>query len=100
LVRAFKYPFSFANKRTYEGGWSREVTVRELPVSKAMAGANMRLTAGGVRELRWHSADEWAIVLTGNARITAIDSEGRSFATDTKKYDLWYFPRGIPRFSF
>jgi oxalate decarboxylase len=31
LVQNFKYPFSFANKRTYEGGWSREVTVRELP---------------------------------------------------------------------
>jgi len=28
LVQNFKYPFSFANKRTYEGGWSREVTVR------------------------------------------------------------------------
>src|SRR5438128_2816281 len=27
LVQNFKYPFSFANKRTYEGGWSREVTV-------------------------------------------------------------------------
>src|SRR6266853_3667992 len=48
LVRNFKYPFSFANKRTYEGGWSREVTIRELPVSKSMAGVNMRLTAGGV----------------------------------------------------
>ena len=24
LVQTFKYPFSFANKRTYEGGWSRE----------------------------------------------------------------------------
>src|SRR6266705_3717341 len=35
LVQNFKYPFSFANKRTYEGGWSREVTVRELPVSKS-----------------------------------------------------------------
>src|SRR6266566_4215601 len=33
LVQNFKYPFSFANKRTYEGGWSREVTIRELPVS-------------------------------------------------------------------
>ena len=50
LVPTFKYPFSLANKRTYEGGWSREVTVRELPVSKSMAGVNMRLTAGGVRE--------------------------------------------------
>jgi len=69
LVRTFKYPFSFANKRTYEGGWSREVTVRELPVSKAMAGVNMRLTAGGVRELHWHTADEWAIMLYGTARM-------------------------------
>ena len=29
LVPTFKYPFSLANKRAYEGGWSREVTVRE-----------------------------------------------------------------------
>src|SRR5207253_5417264 len=58
LVQNFKYPFSFANKRVYEGGWSREVTVRELPVSKTMAGVNMRLTAGGFRELHWHTASE------------------------------------------
>src|SRR6266849_499890 len=78
LVPNFKYPFSYANKRTYEGGWSREVTVRELPVSKSMAGVNMRLTAGGVRELHWHTANEWAIVLYGSARITAIDRDGKS----------------------
>jgi oxalate decarboxylase len=48
LVQNFKYPFSFANKRTYQSGWSREVTVRELPVSKTLAGVNMRLTAGGI----------------------------------------------------
>ena len=96
LVQNFKYPFSFANKRTYEGGWSREVTVRELAVSKSLAGVNMRLTAGGVRELHWHTADEWAIVLYGTARITAIDREGKSFVADTKKNDLWYFPSGIP----
>jgi oxalate decarboxylase len=96
LVQNFKYPFSFANKRIYEGGWSREVTVRELPVSKSLAGVNMRLTAGGVRELHWHTADEWAIVLYGSARITAIDQGGKSFVADVKKNDLWYFPSGIP----
>src|ERR1700737_3930745 len=96
LVPTFKYPFSFANKRTYEGGWSREVTVRELPVSKALAGVNMRLTAGGVRELHWHTADEWAIALYGTARVTALDRDGKSFVADTKKNDLWYFPSGIP----
>jgi len=96
MVQAFKYPFSFANKRTYKGGWSREVTVRELPVSKAMAGVNMRLTAGGVRELHWHTAGEWAIMLYGRARITAIDADGKSFVADTGKNDLWFFPSGIP----
>src|SRR3954447_15877340 len=96
LVQNFKYPFSFANKRTYEGGWSREVTVRELPVSKEMAGVNMRLTAGGVRELHWHTSAEWAIMLYGTARITAIDADGKSFVADVKKNDLWFFPSGIP----
>jgi oxalate decarboxylase len=96
LVQTFKYPFSFANKRTYEGGWSREVTVRELAVSKSLAGVNMRLTAGGVRELHWHTADEWAIVLYGTARITAIDRDGKSFVADVQQNDLWYFPSGIP----
>jgi len=96
LVPTFKYPFSLANKRVYEGGWPREVTVRELPVSKSMAGVNMRLTAGGVRELHWHTAGEWAIMLSGTARITAIDANGKSFVADVKKNDLWYFPTGIP----
>jgi oxalate decarboxylase len=96
LVKNFKYPFSFANKRVYEGGWSREVTIRELPISKDLAGVNMRLTAGGVRELHWHTAGEWSLMLYGNARITAIDADGKSFVADVKKYDLWYFPTGIP----
>ena len=95
-VPTFKYPFSLSNRRTFEGGWSREVTVRELPVSKSMAGVNMRLTAGGIRELHWHTAAEWAIMLYGSARITAIDNEGRSFVRDTTAGDLWYFPTGIP----
>src|SRR4030088_2020815 len=96
LVPLFKYPFSLANKRVYEGGWSREVTVRELPVSKSMAGVNMRLTAGGVRELHWHTAAEWAIMLYGKARITGIDKDGKSFVADVKQNDLWFFPSGIP----
>src|ERR1700723_3938147 len=96
LVQNFKYSFSLANKRTYEGGWSREVTIRELPVSKTIAGVNMRLTAGGVRELHWHTSGEWAIMLYGKARITAIDSDGKSFVADVKQNDLWFFPSGTP----
>jgi oxalate decarboxylase len=96
LVQTFKYPFAFANERVYDAGWSREVTVRELPVSKTMAGVNMRLNAGGVRELHWHTSGEWSIMLYGTARITAIDADGKSFVADTKKNDLWFFPSGVP----
>ena len=95
-VQAFKYPFGIAHKRMQEGGWSREVTVRELPVSKTIAGVDMRLTAGGVRELHWHTAAEWGIMLYGSARITGLDSEGKSFVDDVGEGDLWYFPTGIP----
>jgi oxalate decarboxylase len=95
-VPTFKYPFSLSNKRVYEGGWSREVTIRELPISKTIAGVNMRLNAGGIRELHWHTAAEWAIMLDGSTRITAIDADGRSFVRDTHEGDLWYFPTGIP----
>src|SRR5271154_5301238 len=95
-VQTFKYPFAFAHKRLHEGGWSREVTQRELAVSKTLAGVDMRLTAGGVRELHWHTASEWAIMLYGNARITCVDYDGKSFVADVTENELWFFPPGIP----
>src|ERR1700678_3589045 len=95
-VTTFKCPFSFAHKRLQEGGWSREVTQRELSISKTLAGVDMRLTAGGCRELHWHSAAEWALMLYGTARITCIDADGKSFVTDIKENDLWFFPAGYP----
>jgi oxalate decarboxylase len=95
-VQTFKYPFGISHKRMQEGGWSREVTVRELQVSKSIAGVDMRLTAGGVRELHWHTAAEWAFMLYGSARITGLDADGKSFVGDVGEGDLWYFPPGIP----
>ena len=56
----------------------------------------MRLTPGGVRELHWHKQAEWAYMLAGRARITAIDEDGRNFVDDVGVGGLWYFPAGIP----
>jgi oxalate decarboxylase len=95
-VETFWNSFSSAHRRIQEGGWSRQVTVEDFPISKEIAGVNMRLTAGGIRELHWHNAAEWAIMLSGNARITAIDNDGRSFVADVAKNDLWFFPTGTP----
>ena len=32
----------------------------------------------------------------GNARITGLDAEGKSFVADITEGDLWYFPTGVP----
>src|SRR6478736_6913021 len=91
-----RFSFSDSHVRLESGGWTRQVTVRELGISKGIAGVNMRLNAGGVRELHWHKAAEWAYMLYGSARITAIDSQGQNFVDDVGVGDLWYFPSGVP----
>jgi oxalate decarboxylase len=91
-----RFSFSDAHMRLETGGWTRQVTSRELGVSKNIAGVNMRLNAGGIRELHWHKAAEWAYVLYGRARITAVDPQGRNFVDDVGVGDLWFFPAGIP----
>lgn len=95
-VENFWFPFAQANRRVQDGGWTRQVTVKELPIATTLAGVDMRLTAGGIRELHWHLPAEWAFVLYGNARITAFDQDGRSYVADVSAGDLWNFPSGIP----
>lgn len=91
-----KWSFADSHMRLEEGGWARQTTIRELPVSTTLAGVNMRLTAGGVREMHWHKQSEWSYMLKGKARITAIDQDGRTFQNDVSEGDLWYFPAGLP----
>src|SRR6202789_4673962 len=43
----FKYSFSLAHKRIEGGGWTRQVTVRDLPISKTMPGVGGRRSGGG-----------------------------------------------------
>jgi oxalate decarboxylase len=90
------YSFDLVKKRVEEGGWTHEVTDRELPSSKDIAGVNMRLTAGSYRELHWHTADEWAYVLYGKARVTVMTPDGKMFIGDVGEGDLWLFPAGHP----
>src|SRR6202022_2381594 len=90
-----RFSFSDAPMQLETCGWTRQVTARDLGVSKNIAGVNMRLNRGGVRELHWHKAAEWAYILYGNARITAVDAQGRNFVDDVGVGDLWYSHRAF-----
>jgi oxalate decarboxylase len=96
VVEPFWYSFDLTHRRVQEGGWTHQVTSRELPVSKEVAGVNMRLTKGSFRELHWHLADEWALMLTGKARVTVFTPDGAMFIDDVAAGDLWLFPAGAP----
>lgn len=92
----FKWSFADSHMRLEDGGWARQTTIRELPAAKTIAGVNMRLNAGAVREMHWHAEAEWSYVLKGAARVTAVDQDGRTFQDDVSEGGLWYFPAGIP----
>lgn len=96
LMPNLKMSFSDTHMQLNHGGWSREITVRDLPIAATLAGVNMSLTPGGVRELHWHQQAEWAYMIWGSARITAMDASGRNFIADVGPGDLWYFPAGLP----
>ncbi|TCD65975.1 hypothetical protein EIP91_001967 [Steccherinum ochraceum] len=91
-----KWPFSLSHNRLQTGGWARQQNVQQLPISTSMAGVNMRLESGAIRELHWHQTAEWAYVLKGTTQITSVDQLGRNYVANVGPGDLWYFPPGIP----
>jgi oxalate decarboxylase len=95
-VPNLKFSYAAAHNRVLSGGWAREVTARELPIATELAGVNMRLKPGGIRELHWHKEAEWAYMLAGRVRVTGVDAEGRNFIDDVGAGDIWNFPAGIP----
>lgn len=89
---------SFNNmpKRVQGGGWARQVTATEFPASKAVSAVNMRLGPGGIREMHWHLAGEWALMTNGRCRVTTLDTQGRAYVQDVGAGDIWFFPAGYP----
>jgi oxalate decarboxylase len=88
--------FNIAPRRIQNGGWARQVNTEAFPISTTIAGVNMRLAAGGIRELHWHQQAEWAVMTYGSCRVTVLDADGHAYVEDVKAGDLWYFPGGAP----
>jgi oxalate decarboxylase len=88
--------FNISPKRIQNGGWARELTAADFAISDQIAGVNMHLAPGGIRELHWHQTAEWAVMTRGRCRITTIDGDGRPSVEDVEEGDLWYFPAGLP----
>lgn len=91
----FKFELEKSAGKVIGGSVGREATVKQLPISKGIAGVSMILEPGAMREMHWHAtAAEWAFVLGGRVRTTVIDPSGCAETNDFEPGDVWYFPRG------
>ncbi len=81
LIPNLRFSFADAPMILKSGGWSREITSRELPVNTTLAIIDMNLSPG-VREMHTHLQSEWGYLLQGEARVTAVDEKGRVFIAD------------------
>ncbi|KAK2608566.1 hypothetical protein QQS21_002913 [Conoideocrella luteorostrata] len=94
-----KWPLGLSHNRLgFKGksGWARQQNVANLPSAKQIAGVDMKLAPNAYRELHWHTANEWALVLKGCVRVAAINDESQTFTDDLCEGDVWFFPTGMP----
>jgi oxalate decarboxylase family bicupin protein len=93
------WPLGLSHNRLGSGkdsGWARQQNKDNLPSATAMAGVDMRLAPGAYRELHWHTANEWSLVLKGSVRLSAVNENGETFLDDISAGDVWFFPAGVP----
>jgi oxalate decarboxylase len=91
----FKFELEKSEGKVIGNSYGKEATVKQLPISKGIAGVSMKLEPGAMRELHWHAtAAEWAFVIEGRVRTTVIDPQGNAETNDFGPGDVWYFPRG------
>ena len=91
----FRFSLDGNAPKITSGGWAKEATVHQFPISKGIAGVHMFLDPGASRELHWHAiAAEWAFVIEGRCQTVVLDPSGASEINNYEPGDLWYFPKG------
>lgn len=94
VVPNLKWSFSDSKMRLFPGGWVREQVITDMPASHDIAGAQLHVTKGAVREMHWHRVAEWGYLYEGKVRISAVDEHGEHQVDDLEVGDIWYFPKG------
>src|SRR5258708_14007176 len=73
------YSFDLTHRRIQDGGWTRQVTQRELPSSQDLAGVTMRLTAGNLSGVPPHTAHQRAPHLFWNSPVGIFQPDRNIF---------------------
>jgi len=109
-VPNLKWSFSDSKTKIFNGGWTREQVITDLPSSGDIAGAQQHLEKGALRELHWHRVvclnsltsylipnqeqAEWGYLYVGELLLSAVDENGDYQVDKLEVGDIWYFPKG------
>lgn len=93
-VPNLKWSFSDSKTKIFNGGWTRQQVVSDLPSSHDIAAAQQHLKKGAIRELHWHKVAEWGYVYAGQVLVSAVNEEGKYEVEVLDVGDIWYFPKG------
>lgn len=75
------------------GGWVKiQDSATNFPVSTLLASALVFVEPNGLRELHWHTNDEWLYIIKGNARATAFAGSSTARTFDFQPGDTGVFP--------
>ena len=91
-----RFAYADTHRRLEAGGWTREITTRELPISTSMAGVNMRLNAGGGAGAALAQGGRVGLHAQGQRPHHRGRRAGPLLHRRRGEGDLWYFPPGIP----
>ena len=80
--------FNNAPRRIQHGGWARQVTQSDFQTAEEISGSHAA-HCGGIRELHWHQAAEWAYISKA-VRVTTIDGERARQRRRHRRGGLWY----------
>ncbi|KAF9456907.1 RmlC-like cupin domain-containing protein [Collybia nuda] len=74
------------------GGWVKIQDSTNFKVSKEVASALVFIEPNGLRELHWHTKDEWLYILHGHGRATAFSGSSTARTFDFQVGDTGVFP--------
>lgn len=92
--QSFRFKLAQMPQIKSPGGTFAQASSSDFPMSLTLVGAITILEPDGIREPHWHpNADEWDLVLEGNALVTIFDGPGRLNTVQLGPNDIGFLPR-------
>jgi len=87
------------NTHEIEGGSSVKVLdPTSFPIASMFSAALVTIAPGAMREIHWHSSDEWNFFLKGKARITVYAAQGNARTLDYNPGSVGYIPMDMTHY--